>query len=60
MTIGRFRPFAMLASGLTTVGLIAISPDALPPAAVGGLLIVSFGLVVIGMKRSDRGGSVSA
>jgi hypothetical protein len=50
----------MLASGLTTVGLIAISPDTLPPAAAASLLILSFGLVMLGIKRSGSGGSVSA
>lgn len=60
MTAGHLRPFAMLASGLTTAGLIAISPDALPPAAAASLLILSFGLVMLGIKRSASGGSVSA
>ena len=57
MTV-RFRPFSMLASGLTIAGLIAISPDALPPAAVAGLIIVSFALILMGLRRA--GGSVSA
>ena len=61
MTLSRFRPFAMLSSGLTTVGLIAVSPDALPPTAVAGLLILSFGLMVSSMHRSNGGtDSVSA
>ncbi len=55
---GRFRPFSMLVSGLTTVGLIAMSPDALPPAAAAGLIIISFALIVTGLRRA--GGSVSA
>ena len=56
----RFKPFAMLGSGLTTVGLIATSPDTLPPAAVAVLLVISVGLIVTGIKRSAQGGSVSA
>ncbi|MBU3077266.1 hypothetical protein [Sphingomonas quercus] len=56
----RFRPFAMLASGFTTIGMLVISPDALPPAAAAGLLLLAVGLLVGGMRRSDKGDSVSA
>lgn len=56
----RFRPFAMLASGFTTIGLLIIDPDTLPPPAVAGLLLVSFGLLAGGLRRGDKGDSVSA
>lgn len=46
----RYKSSVMLALGFATIGLLIVSPDALPPAAVAGLLIISFALLLSGMR----------
>jgi hypothetical protein len=55
------RPFGLLLSGLTILGLISVNPESVPPAAAAGLLLFSFGLIITGLRRAgSRNDSVSA